>query len=325
MRKILTITIVALSGLCAGHRLTAQDMVRIGIIGLDTDHSTAFAELINKGTEPAYAGFRVTIAYPRGTSDIQESLDRMIVNTGKFKNWGIEIAPSIDNLLEKCDVVLLETCDGKPHLEQAIPVIQAKKPLFIDKPVAASLADAIAIFDLAKKNNVPVFTSSALRFASSVRKVTAGGIGKVTGADAFTPSPIEPSHPSLFWYGVHGVEMLFAVMGAGCESVSCKSSNDADLCIGVWKDGRIGTLRANRNNNWEFGGWAYGETGNAVLGPFEGYKPLLDEIIRFFRTSIPPVSAEETIDMFTFMQAVDVSKQNGGKSILLSKVLEAAH
>jgi len=39
-------------------------------------------------------------------------------------------------LLEKVDVVLLESVDGRIHLQEATEVIKAGKPLWIDKPVA---------------------------------------------------------------------------------------------------------------------------------------------------------------------------------------------
>ena len=59
---------------------------------------------------------------------------------------------------------MLETNDGTLHLEQAIEVLKSGKPMFIDKPIAADLVDAIAIFKLADQYNVPIFSSSALRY-----------------------------------------------------------------------------------------------------------------------------------------------------------------
>ena len=304
--------------------ITAQAPVKIGIIGLDTSHSPAFAKLLNSGEEAAYSGFRVVAAYPYGSRDIKECVDRIPGYQKEFEEMGIEITSSVEELVNKSDVVLLETCDGRPHLEQSIPVIRAKKPMFIDKPIAASLADTIAIFELSAKNKVPVFSSSSLRYMSSVKEVVNGKIGNVIGADTYSPATIEKTHPDLFWYGIHGVEPLFAVMGTGCKSISRTYTENTDVCVGLWNDGRIGTFRGTRSGRSEFGGYVYGNRGNMVLGPWDGYKPLLDEIIQFFKTERAPVQPEETIEIFAFMEAADVSKNNGGKAVLIEEIMDKA-
>ena len=123
--------------------------------------------------------------------------------------FGVAIVGSIDELLSRVDVVLLESVDGRPHLEQARPVFQAHKPVFIDKPVAGSLADAIAIFELARTTNTPCFSSSSLRFSPGIAGMrTNAKVGDVLGCDAYGPCSLEEHHPDLFWYGVHGVETL---------------------------------------------------------------------------------------------------------------------
>ena len=300
-----------------------QNPKRIGIIGLDTSHSTAFAKAIN-GPNPsaAYAGFTITAAYPRGSADIESSTKRITGYTEEVKKLGIEIVNSIEELLSKSDFILLETNDGRPHLEQAMQVIRAGKTLFIDKPVSGSLHDAIAIYMNAEKYKVPVFSSSSLRYMETVQDVVKGKVGKVLGADTYSPATLEKTHPDLFWYGIHGVEILFSVMGKGCKEVVRVNSPNTDIVVGTWNDGRTGTFRGTRTGTHDYGGTAYGEKGNYVLGPFKGYDNLLDQIIAFFKSGIPPVSAEETLEIYTFMEAADESKRNGGKAILLKDVYD---
>jgi predicted dehydrogenase len=300
---------------------SVQNPKRIGIIGLDTSHSVAFAKALN-GPNPsaAYTGFTITAAYPHGSADIVSSTKRIAGYTEDVKKLGIEIAGSIEELLKKCDYVLLETNDGRPHLEQAIQVIKAGKPLFIDKPVAGSLHDAIAIYATAEKYKVPVFSSSSLRYMETVQEVVQGKVGKVFGADTYSPATLEKTHPDLFWYGIHGVEILFTVMGKGCKEVVRVTSPNTEIVVGTWEDGRTGTFRGTRTGTHDYGGTAYGEKGNYVLGPFKGYDNLLDQIIAFFISGIPPVSEKETIEIYTFMEAADESKRHGGKSVLLQDV-----
>jgi predicted dehydrogenase len=299
---------------------------RVGIIGLDTSHCIAFTTALNDPKAgPEFDGYKVVAAFPTaGSSDLPASINRIAGFTEQVKNQGVEIVNSIEELLSKVDVVLLETVDGRKHLEQALPVIKAGKRMFIDKPVAASLADAITIFEAAKKNNVPVFSSSSLRYIVGAKEIGEGKIGKVLGVDTYGPAAIEKTHPDLFWYGVHGIEALFALMGAGCKSMIRVNTPDTDMLVGTWSDGRIGSYRGTRTGMGNFGGIVFGEKGDEVLGEFKGYNPLLEKVIEFFRTGVVPVSPEETLEIVAFMEAADVSKMNGGASVELQSIFEKA-
>ncbi|HEY4206476.1 MAG TPA: Gfo/Idh/MocA family oxidoreductase [Puia sp.] len=299
--------------------------IKIGIIGLDTEHSVAFTKTLNDPNASAdVSGFRIVAAYPHGSRDIPSSLKMIPGFTEEMKTLGVEIVPSIEDLLQKVDAVLLETNDGRLHLEQALPVFKAHKPVFIDKPIAASLSDAIAIFRAAKQYNTPVFSSSSLRYMTNAQQIANGKIGKVLGADAYGPATIESTHPDLFWYGIHGVEALFTVMGTGCKSVTRTYTEGTDMVVGLWEDNRIGTFRGLRTGAQDFGGTAFGEKGIAPVGPWEGYRPLTVKIVEFFRTGKPPVSAKETLEIFAFMEAAEKSKQQGGVSISLESVMQSA-
>jgi hypothetical protein len=314
-----------------GKILPAGDSVntesgRIGIIGLDTSHSVAFTKALNgPDAGPEFGGYRIVAAYPKGSNDIKSSVDRIPGYIEEVKKLGVEIVGSIDELLTRVDVVLLETNDGRIHLEQAIPVLKAGKRMFIDKPIAASLVDAIAIFEASRHYNVPVFSSSSLRYLPGVEDVMKGVAGKVIGADTFSPATIEKTHPDLFWYGIHGVEALFTVMGTGCKSVVRVHSEKTDLVTGEWNDGRIGTFRGIRSGKGDYGGTVFCEKDILSLGKYAGYNPLLIQIIKFFQSGIPPVNKEETIEIFAFMAAAEESKIKGGKLIQIDQVLQKAY
>lgn len=299
--------------------------VRIGMIGLDTSHCLAFAELFNKQeADPEVAGFRVVLVYPKGSPDIESSVKRVPDYTVKIKALGVEVCDDLDTMISQVDAVLLETNDGRPHLEQVAPVLKAHKPVFIDKPIAGSLVDAIAIFELAKHYQTPVFSSSSLRFSKTAQEIRGGSIGDVTGCDAYSPCSLEATHPDLFWYGIHGCETLFTVMGAGCESVVRTSTENFDQVTGIWSGGRIGTFRGIRAGGSGYGGTAFGSKGIAALGEYGGYRPLVVEIAKFFRTGTAPVSSDETIDLYAFMEAADESKRQGFVPVKIADVKSAA-
>ncbi len=300
--------------------------IRIGIIGLDTSHAGAFAKEFN-GAEPPpeLAGMRVVAAYPPGSPDIPSSVSRVPQYTRDMQDLGVKIVDSLEQLVAEVDVVLLESNDGRPHLEQALPVFRAHKRVFIDKPVAGSLTDAVAIYMAAKHFGSPVFSASSLRYLSGAQRARQGEFGDVIGCDAHSPCSLEPTHPDLYWYGVHGVELLFTVMGTGCERVQRVSTPSTDVAVGLWSGGRVGTFRGIRPpSQAEYGGTVFGAKGLHQLGPFDGYRPLVLRIGQFFRTGTPPVSAEETLEMFAFMSAADESKKRDGAAVSVLELLQAA-
>jgi predicted dehydrogenase len=304
----------------------AEDVIRIGIIGLDTSHSPAFAEYFNGGgNEPGLPGFKVVAAYPHGSEDIPSSVETIPEYTAQIEKMGVEVVDSIRKLLKKSDAVLLETNDGRLHLEQAREVFRSGKPIFIDKPLTASLADAVKIYSEAKQSNTPVFSASSLRYLKNAQLVrNENKIGKVLGADTFSPASLEPHHPDLFWYGIHGVEILYTVLGPGCDTVTRFQTADTDYVVGKWKDGKIGTFRGTRTGTHDYGGIAFGTEGNLTLGPFDGYQALLVKIGEFFKTGKSPVDDQETLEIYGFMEAADESKRRGGGPVSIEEVMKKA-
>ncbi|WP_461095321.1 Gfo/Idh/MocA family protein [Spirosoma gilvum] len=295
---------------------------RVGIIGLDTSHSPAFVKALNgPDAGDRFLGYKVVAAYPQGSKDIESSTSRIPAYTEDVKKLNVEIVDSIADLLRKVDVVLLETNDGRLHREQALQVLKAGKRVFIDKPIAASLSDAIAIFDASKKYNIPIFSASSLRHIKGIEKVDKS---QVVGADTFSPAVLEKTHPDFFWYGIHGVETLYTVMGTGCKQVVRVHTDGTDIIIGTWADGRVGTVRGTRTGKHDYGGTVFTKSGNLILGPYGGYEPLLDDIVRYFETGQVPVTPDETIEIFAFMEAADESKRRGGAPVTLESVMAKA-
>ena len=315
MKRFLTLLLAAFFAV----NISAQE-IKIGIIGLDTSHATAFTQLINGGNEAWVQGYRIVAAYPYGSRTIPSSYERIPGYVEVVKKNGVEIVDSIEALLEKVDCVLLETNDGNLHLEQAIEVFKSGKPCFIDKPLAATLGQAIAICELAKQYNASFFTSSTLRYTPRNQELRAGAEGKVKGADCYSPHKIEPSHPDYGFYGIHGVETLYTVMGTGCVTVSRISTPNEHLVVGEWGDGRIGTFRAFLDGTQLYGGTVYTDRKKAVAaGGYIGYKDLLKEILQYFKTGKEPISREESLEIFTFMRAANLSAERGGARVTMEE------
>jgi len=318
---------LAVSGLSFGNtnRVSVQTGKRIGIIGLDTSHATAFTKSFNVDVLPELDGYKVVAAYPQGSKDIESSTRRIPGYIEEVKKMGVEIVDSIPALLEKVDVVLLESNDGRVHLEQAIPVFKSGKIMFIDKPLAGSLTDAFAIFQAAKDFHQPVFSTSSLRYMTNMDDIVKNqSVGTILGAETYGPCTLEATHPDLYWYGIHGVEALYTVMGTGCQTVTRIHTPDTDIVVGVWEGNRVGTFRGLRAGSTGYGGTVFGQKGIKSVGDYNGYEPLLKEVVKYFKTGVSPVSPDETLELFTFMEAADESKRRGGASVSLTETSQKA-
>ena len=302
---------------------SAADL-RLGMIGLDTSHVVAFTKLLNDPNQKNHVpGAKVVVAFKGGSPDIESSASRVDGYTKQLREeFGVKIVDSIPELCREVDAVLLESVDGRPHLEQARPVIEAGKPLFIDKPVAGSLRDAIAIYRLAREKKVPVFSSSSYRFYESLLEVKRTKVGEIRSCLSYGPSHLEPHHPDFFWYGVHPTEALFTIMGRGCESVVRATSSDTDVVTGTWSGGRLGTLIGLHTGPTPHKVVVFGDKAVAEQKGSGDYTPLVREIVKFFQTGVAPVAPEETIELFAFMEAADESKRQGGKPVKIADVLQ---
>jgi predicted dehydrogenase len=316
--------------------------IKVGIIGLDNYQAVAFTELFH-AKQPAanLAGIQVVAAFPAGSPDIEESVRELPKWIDAIKKLGVEIVKSPEEVLKQVDAVMVMSVDGRAHLEQLKAVFKAGKPVYIGRPLAASLADTIEIFRLAKESKTPIFSCSQHRFSPGfIGMRNHEEVGEVIGCDVYGGCPREPHHPDLFWHGVHGVETLYTIMGPGCVSVTRASTETADVVTGVWKDGRIGTYRGIRKGAPKYSATVFGSKGVSTAGiyghgvPVKGVVPTNDkymayeatavEIAKFFKTRTPPVSAEETTELFAFMEAAEESKRQDGEVVKLETVLAKA-
>jgi hypothetical protein len=298
--------------------------LRVGLIGLDTSHVIAFTKALNDEKNKDHVpGARVVAIFKGGSPDIPSSANRVEGFTADLLKYpGVKLYDSVAELVQNVDAVMIESVDGRPHLKYAREVLPSGKPTFIDKPVGGTLRDTLEIYQLARKHNTPLFSSSSLR------QVVQGALqgqkwGELRGATTFGPCELEPHHPDLFWYGIHAVEMLYTVMGRGCVSVVRTHTPNVDVVTGVWSDGRVGTMRGNRNTKSAYGVTVFGST--AVVSPElkVNYSALLKDVVKFFQTRQAPVSPEETIELIAFMEAADESKRRGGAPVAIADVLKA--
>jgi predicted dehydrogenase len=285
---------------------------RIGLVGLDTSHVIAFTKLLNVVTEKDHIpGARVIAGYPGGSQDIDVSRNRVEGFTKDLREkYGVEIMDSPQDVAKACDLVFITAVDARAHRALFERTVPFKRPTFIDKPFTTSLADAKEIFRLAERANVPVMSCSSLRYADGLTEALRGE--PVIGCDAFGPMDLMPQLPGYFWYGVHVVEIMQRVMGAGCKQVTVTKSDDFDLLTGLWLDDRVGTMRGIRNSHHKFGVTLHRKNDfdfiNLQQNKRAWYANMLDAILKTLPQGKSDVAKEDTLEVIRIIEAANASR-----------------
>ncbi|NLO07188.1 MAG: Gfo/Idh/MocA family oxidoreductase [candidate division WS1 bacterium] len=298
-------------------------MKRVGIVDWDTSHVVQFTMRLNheEVAEEQWieSDYRIVAGYV-GTSEITDP-ERMAEYEEKLTGWGVEKVDSIEDLVGMVDAVMIESQSGYAHLDRARPFIEAGIPTYIDKPFVIDVKDGVEIKRLAEENNVPIFSSSSLRYAPEVVDAAqdAEGVGEVVGVHAFSPSSLHEGNPGLAHYGIHGVETLYALMGPGCVELTCMSEEGGEVSVGRWADGRVASMRGTRAGAHAYGFTVWGDKGvrSERISTQFIYRELLRRIVEMFETGKSPLDPNETLEIAAFIAAAWESANNGGKVVEL--------
>jgi hypothetical protein len=294
-------------------------MIRLGILDFDTSHVLEFTRRLNhKDVEPEQwvDGAEVVLGCPGESRMMPERIPDV---RREVERLGLKLVDRPEAMLGKVDGVLIESQEGGAHWERARPFLEAGLPCFIDKPFACSVADARKLVGLSEEKKAPLFSSSSLRYAPElVAFLSEDGRGKVLGAVAYGPARVhEPDprrNPGLFHYGIHAVEVVYALMGPGCERVVCTHEKDVDVVTGQWRDGRVATVRGSRRGKVDYGAVAFADQGvrPLTLGTRFIYRELLKQVVAFFRQKKSPLDVAVTVEIVAFIEAALRSAANHG-------------
>ena len=296
--------------------------MKLGLVGLDTSHAVIFTEMLNDTAHQWHVpGAEVVACYPGGSQQFSLSRNRVHDYTEQLTDkFGLKVYNNLADLAHNVDAILLESVDGRQHLEQ-FNALAVGKPVFIDKPFATSTADAAAIVVTAESTHTPIMSASSLRFASGIAGIVPEG-EKVLTCEAFGPCAILEDYPGMFWYGIHSADILFSIMGTGCTQVRCLTHKEADVVLGEWADGRCAVMRGTRVEKGYFFGCTVQTATSVKLGLDIGKPPsyhlMVKEIVRFFETGVSPIDIRQTLQTVSFLEAADQSKVLGGAPVALA-------
>lgn len=348
MRRLaLLVSVFVLEIVGSSMRLEAAEPVKIGLLGIDNFGSVAYTEFFNKPhPDEIFAGARVVAAYPIGSPDYPGS-DKLLADWKKqlLEMYQkpqdpkdavppIEMVSNLDELLQKCDGIMIFSMDGRLHLAQATAVLKARKPLFISRPLASSPADAVAIMKLAAETGTPCWSSSQHRYSGGfIGMRNHPEVGRVIGCDVYGGWTVNAPAADAFMRPLHSIETLYTIMGPGVVSVTCTSTPNTELITALWKDGRVGTYRGIKEGAVKYSATVFGEKGVSTAGiyghgvpvkgvvptddKYVGYEGLAIEMAKFFKGGPVPVSPAETLEIFALMQAAEESKAQNGAVVKL--------
>jgi hypothetical protein len=293
-------------------------MIKLGILDFDTSHCVEFTRRLNQignDKEQFVDGAKVVIGCA-GESKL--SPERIEGFTKQMKDFGVALVDKPGDMIGKVDGMLIEAVDGTVHYERAKPFLEAGIPCFVDKPYACSVDDAKKIAELAAKKKVPVFSSSSLRFAPEVVEFVADEKrGKLVGCVVYGPaslSPVPERNAGLYHYGIHGIEMLYTLMGPGCKRVTCTTDKGTDVATGQWNDGRVATFRGIRAGASDYGFVGFSEKSiqSVKVATKFIYRELLKKVVEMFKSGKAPLDIAETIEIVAFIDAANKSSANHG-------------
>ena len=294
--------------------------LRIGLVGLDTSHVVVFSKCFNKPDHADHVeGGHVVIGYPGGSEDFELSRSRV----GKFteqlrEEYGVKIADAPEAVAEACDLLFITAADGRTHLDYVRKTISARKPTFIDKPLAVRSEDAREILRLGEQHHVPIMSASSLRYAPPLLDALGEeSLGEIAGVDVFGPMPIEPTQGGLFWYGIHTVEMMSRVMGVGCREVRATKAEKHDAVAATWSDGRVATLHGLRDAHGKFGAVIHRKKGIQFVDAYAGgakrsaYAAMLEAVMRSLPRGKSDVDPKATVEVIRLIEAANESRESG--------------
>lgn len=293
--------------------------VKVGIVGYDTSHSHVFPLYIRDHHAPEHPEFKdIEFAYGwPGDPATSVHPDNVQETFAKVRELGMQECATIEELVEKSDVIFLESVNGWVHREQAEKILPAGKPTYIDKPFANTYEDAVAMVELARRHQTPCWHSSSLRFEPVMcAAIQEAGEG-LFEADVYGPTPEYEKGRGVFYYGIHTAEMLSRVMGRGLETVRTTAWEKGEMIVCRWADGRMGTFRG-RRDIYAFGGTVQTPKGAVPFQAKGGfYEAFTLELGRFCLSGEPYVPLEDTLEVIALLEAAERSKEAGGEEVRL--------
>ena len=291
-------------------KISSACPLKVALIGLDTSHSVEFPKLMQSPEMPEaerVPGLRAVSCLSFETPF--QNKEGLAKRRAELESLGVKVTESFDEAVEGADALLLEINDPSLHLEYFKKAAGLGKRIFLDKPLADTVANAEEIIALAQANKVEVMSCSSLRYMPEIDTAIAA-IPQPDHGSFFGPFGEPPTGSGIVWYGVHTAEMLVKAMGPGAGNVRCIPNGGGVLFQVGYADGRnaIGELVGGA---YAYGGSLRRKGESAVFTGKALYSYMLSEMEKFLRTGHTDATLEQALEVTKIICAAERSFETG--------------
>jgi hypothetical protein len=291
-------------------------MIRIGLVDFDTSHVQAFTQRLNHidiAESEWVEGAKVVAGCP-GVSEMMP--ERIPGYREKLLAYGVEMVEHPADLIGKVDAVMVESQQGNKHLAHARRFLESGLPVFVDKPFAGSVEDADEMIAIAQRSRLPLMSCSSLRYDPTIVAARArqDDLGQLLSVDVWSAAALHEGNPGMLHYAIHGVEMVYTLIGTGCQSVAMAFTPQSEVASGIWPSGHVSAVRGVREGSYGMGFVAHYTKGHAAFH-VEGaafYREMLKAVVTMFETGEPPIPYVEMREIIAFVVAAEASRKAGG-------------
>ena len=292
-------------------------MIKIGILGTDNSHSITFASHFNlKESKQRIPGGKIVAIY-----GLEEARNLEVAQKGQVP----VIVKRPEDLIGLVDAAIVDFRHGSRHLQYAKPMIQAGIPTFIDKPFAASVADARAMVALARKHRVPITSFSTVRFGTGLEafKKEVAQIGRVKALVVTGPGNARDPHDGIFFYAVHQVELMLELFGTDVTWARGVEQDGTLVGSVQYRTGMLATIHQTGTAAFHsFAAVAFGDKGQARYDSASSPDMSLiatKVILRMFRTGVRPLDDDAITASTRVLAAIQESARRGGAAVKIAR------
>jgi predicted dehydrogenase len=281
--------------------------MRIGLVGIESDHAEDALRLFNR--ERRWPGYEVVALW--GAAADTERAGRLA------RDYGIgTIAPEPAAMVDAVDAVIVGARDARLHAAHALPYLKRGMPVFIDKPLALSIADAEAMLDAAEASGALLLSGSALRWqadavALKAKAATCGRVDKVIATGTFYP---DSPYGGPAFYAVHAVELALEFAGQGIADITVVAASESAMTITGC--GRLAAveIRLVRPAEGEPSHFAVelegqgGRAGGVIALPDDYMAPVYDQFVGMIERGTAPLSRRELLAPVRVLEIVNAAR-----------------
>lgn len=262
-------------------------MKKIGFIDyyLDEWHANTYPKMIMEQTN---GEFQVCYCYG------EVALEGRLSNEEWAKKYGMELLPTIEEVIEKSDYIIVLCPNNPEHHERLTDlVLKSGKRTYVDKTFAPTAAAAKRIYANAEAHNTPFFSTSALRYSEEIAKFDKDQIHAIYTRGAGTYA----------MYSIHQIEQIVILMGTSPKRVMFTGDETHPSMIIEFADGRRAHMHQGDGAAFETAVVDANNKYHAEAIKSDFFGKLMAEVIAFFKTGEVPVKKEETIAVAAIREA----------------------